>query len=356
LTAGGTCTIVVAFEPTGLGLASDTVQINYNDGAANQNTTRAMQGTGAAPASLAINSGPTYDYTSITVGNFADHTFTITNSGGVAATAMAETGLAAPFAYVGGTYPGTGGTCSTSLSAGSTCDIVVRFAPTATGVVTDQLVLGYYNGAATTSTTRDIQGTGLGAAVLAISDGPGNYDFGTHPTGGTTQKVFTMNNTGGSTATAIAGGGLASPFQFAGGVFPGGGTCGATLAAGANCTFIVEYVPVAVSASDTDTIQINYNDGAGAQVSNRGVQGVAVAPAFLTLSDTDPYNFGTLATGSSASHTFTLTNTGTFQASSINEIGLAAPFTFVGGSFPGTGGTCTNTMAGTYTSCTLVIL
>src|SRR5690606_6027652 len=125
---------------------------------------------------------------------------------------------------------GTSGTCTTSLSPSVTCDIDVEFAPTGTGFASDTIEISYFDGQATQNITRDIQGNGLAPAVLAISD-LDPYNFGTVPTGSTNQRIFTITNTGGSTATGIAGSGLAAPFRFEGGSYPGTtGNCGATLA------------------------------------------------------------------------------------------------------------------------------
>ena len=44
-----------------------------------------------------------------------DKTFTITNSGDVTGDSIVGDGLADPFTYKGGAYPGTGGSCSDSL-------------------------------------------------------------------------------------------------------------------------------------------------------------------------------------------------------------------------------------------------
>jgi hypothetical protein len=117
---------------------------------------------------------------------------------------------------------------------------------------------------------------------------------------------------------------------------------------------VIQYAPGVPSALDTDTINISYNDGVGAQNVTRDVQGVATTPANITISDSDPYDYGTVATGAVVTHAFTLTNTGGFTASALSEIGLAAPFAFAGGSFPGTGGTCAVTMAPA-AACTVVV-
>ena len=55
--------------------------------------------------------------------------------------------------------------------------------------------------------------------------------------------------------------------------FPGtGGTCGTTLAAGANCTINVDYIAGA-TGTHNDTINIQYNDGFSTQTSTRTVTG-----------------------------------------------------------------------------------
>jgi glutamate-1-semialdehyde aminotransferase len=70
-------------------------------------------------------------------------------------------GLAAPFNFYGGAYPGTGGTCAVTLSAGATCTIMVDFSPVTTGVNSDSITLDYNDGVNLQQATRDIQGTGI---------------------------------------------------------------------------------------------------------------------------------------------------------------------------------------------------
>ncbi len=356
IAAGASCNIVINFEPSAAGAFTDTVDLSYNDGVVSQNTDRDMTGTAALPASLTMTGPDPFDYLNVTIGNANSNIFTLTNGGGVAATAITEVGLALPFQFTGGSFPGLGGNCTTSLSAGASCDVEIEYRPTATGFANDIIDFSYNNGTSLANVTGGVQGTGLAPAVLLISEGPGSYDYTTVPTGSSNRHTFTVTNTGGSTAVSIAGAGLAFPYTFEGGSYPGAsGTCGASILAGANCEIVVDYNPAVVSApTDDDDIELNYNDGAVGQLATRGVTGVAVTPASLELSEADPYNYGTLATGSSQLHTFTLTNNGTFAASAINEVGLAAPYTFEGGTFPGTGGDCIATLAGGAT-CNLVI-
>jgi hypothetical protein len=353
LASSATCTIIVEFQPGINGLQTDQIEINYNNGAILTSSTHDVQGTGANPANLTITESDPYDFGNVTVTGTSNHIFTVTNGGGVIATTMSEVSLSAPFRFVGGTYPGTTGTCGVTLPASGTCTLNVEFAPVGTGLSTSTISLSYFNGALTQNSDRDVQGTGVAAANLTITESD-PYSYDTRPTGSVNDFTFTITNTGGSTATGMAGAGLVAPFSFAGGAYPGGGTCAATLAPAGTCTIIVRYEPTVVDPLDTDTIEITYSDGVAPQTSTRDVQGTAVAPALLTISETDPYNYGTLATGATDTHTFTVTNGGGVQATAMTEIGIAAPYRYFGGSFPGTGGDCAATLNPT-DSCSIVV-
>src|SRR5262249_32114555 len=64
LAGGASCDLVVKFAPTVGGAANGQLEIAYNDGTANQTATRAMTGSGRAPASLTLSDGATFDFTS----------------------------------------------------------------------------------------------------------------------------------------------------------------------------------------------------------------------------------------------------------------------------------------------------
>ncbi|MCB0367503.1 MAG: choice-of-anchor D domain-containing protein, partial [Bdellovibrionales bacterium] len=353
LAAGSSCTMVVTYSPASSGLHTDTVQLDYNNGVNSQSSTRPVQGTGASLGFLTLSDGPTFDYGTQATGSATDHTFVVNNTGGVTTTGMAGSGLIPPFAFKGGSYPGTGGNCTTTLAPAGTCNIVVTYSPTASGAHADTIILDYNDGVAAQSVTGDVQGTGAAAAVLAISDGP-TYDFGTFAVGSSNDYTFTVNNTGGVTAAGISGTGLAAPFTFKGGSYPGtGGTCGASLAGGGSCTLVVNYSPTATGVH-TDTIQLDYNNGASAQNSLRDIQGTATSPALIAISDGPTYDFGPRALGSTLDKAFTLSNSGGVPATSVAGSGLAAPFEFKGGSYPGLGGTCGATIANG-ANCTVVV-
>ena len=86
------------------------------------------------------------------LGTVQEKTFTVTNSGGVSAASASGSGLSLPFKFKGGSYPGTGGTCGTTIVVG-TCTVVVEYNPTVTGSHSDTFNLDYYDGATNQTAT-----------------------------------------------------------------------------------------------------------------------------------------------------------------------------------------------------------
>jgi len=96
-------------------------------------------------------------------------------------------------------------------------------------------------------------------------DACGPFQFGSVAVTGTLTHTFTIYNDGAvSTTTLGDGGGLGAPFAYEGsGGFPGTtGTCGSVLAAGATCTVVVTFEPVATGTFTSD-LTLTYGDGLG---------------------------------------------------------------------------------------------
>jgi hypothetical protein len=80
-------------------------------------------------------------------------------------------------------------------------------------------------------------------------------------------------------------------------------------------------------------------------------------PGALVISDATTYNYGTIAINTDADHIFTLTNTsyiGVINIAADTFTGHTDSFNFKGGTFPGTGGDCGTTLAGS-ASCIFVV-
>ncbi|OFZ13294.1 MAG: hypothetical protein A2X86_16220 [Bdellovibrionales bacterium GWA2_49_15] len=333
LAAGATCTVVVSYSPPSTGPYPDVVTINYDDGVIGQSATRDVTGTGVAPASLSISDGTVYDFGIAVVGSTQAHSFTVTNSGGVDATGLSGAGLVAPFSYKDGSYPGTGGTCSGTLSVGS-CTIVVNWAPTGVGLGSDTIEISYNDGAAAQIAMRDVQGTGVSPAVLTLSPA----SFPSSPTGvPSSLQMITITNSGGYVATAMnhyAFGGD-NGFNYSGGVYPGtSGDCGATLGPAATCTIQLGFTPQTVK-NNTANVYIDYYDGTTGQQASGSLSGVGTRPFFGTASDGDvtviaastDFTATNLTNGKKATTVAGVTNVSGNVFTLVNTIGAANSFT-----------------------------
>ncbi len=329
----------------GVGGSTQTVYVQFKDTSGNHSVCLSDTITYTPPALLMINDAVTKHFGNVAVGGSSVATLTISNTGYMGATSMSDpSSLASPYQFLGGSYPGTGGSCGATLAGGSNCTLVIEYSPVGVGVTSDGVQIDYNDGAAANSVSLAVQGNGSSPAILAVSGGAPPYDFGTHAVGSSVIQVFTVNNTGAVSATGMSGSGLSGSFQFTGGAYPGGtGTCGGSLAAGANCTIEVTYSPASTGAHAA-TMSLPYNDGAGAQFLSHDVVGTGATPASLVITEADPYDYGVRGVGFPLSHIFTLTNVGGFQASSLNDTTLAAPFEYTGGTYPGTAGTCGPTL------------
>ena len=177
---------------------------------------------------------------------------------------------------------------------------------------------------------RQVDGVGLLPASISISD-PDPFSFGVSPQNGEFPHTFTLTNSGQVDATGLTGTGLGLPFEFSGGSFPGGvGTCPAAgnLAPLTTCTIVVDYEPVALGL-DSDILEVTYNDGASNQVETKELIGNSVSPANLALSGSDPLDFSNVTEGAVVQRTLTLTNLGSFPASSIVAPILTLPLSLI---------------------------
>jgi len=296
----------------------------------------------------------------VAVASNTNKTFTVSNAGGLNATALGETGLTGNFSMPGG-YPGTGGDCGDPIlpAPGGDCTIVVRFNPSTAGDYASFIKLDYHNGDSTVDVQRPVKGATY--ADLVINSGP-TYDFGTRPTFTSADKTFVVQNLGGVTATTLAGAGLATA-EFiwkGGGSYPGaGGDCGTTIAIspGGDCTVTVTYTATA-NGDYTDTLQLNYWDGASNVSSTRPIEGDTIA--ILTISDGATYDYGSVYVGSNEDKTFTVTNSGYADATSVSPAAFSLPvdYAWKGGTYPGTGGNCPNggTIAQGAPACNTVLV
>ncbi len=258
-----TCTVVVTFNPTSEILYSGQMKITYSNGFQNTTTTVVLNGSGKPSGKLTFSSA-SYDFGKVIQTTTAEKTITMTNTGTIAIPSLSPPILSAPFGFKGGTYPGTGGTCGSSLTTSQICTMVISFAPTDTGVKNQNLIVSYENGSGTTQSQTAITGEGLAQAIISISE-ISPYNFGTTNINGKISVAFTLTNAGSVSGTNLTGT-FVSAFNYLDGGFPGtGGTCQSkALPAGTSCTVILSFSPTA-TLTYNGSFALTYYDGLKSQ-------------------------------------------------------------------------------------------
>lgn len=267
-------TIVVRFSPSSVGFQSCTLQSG--------NTLCAglsASGTGGAEPACAL-STPAIDFGTLPVGQFADSSFTITNTGGGTVSGTI-TGACGDFSIVSG--------ADYSLGAGQSQTVVVRFAPTASGSAACTLETG-------SAACSDLQATGTGALTTGCRVSPTALDFGTVTVGGSVQRAFTIVNPG---EQALAGTVTESCPDFT--ILS---AASYEIASGDSVTWTVQFSPTSPGTQDCT---IDTGNALCPEVAATGL-GAAVTPQCLVSADS--LDFGGVQVGETADLDFTIANTG----------------------------------------------
>lgn len=122
---------------------------------------------GIGTPKLSFSTSPSDLFGTVYVGATSEATLTINNYGSAQATNISGTTLSSPYSFKGGSFPGTGGSCESSLNPGLSCTIVVSFAPAIiSAAATATLGVNYYNGAGSNakSVQYALSATGSGGA------------------------------------------------------------------------------------------------------------------------------------------------------------------------------------------------
>jgi hypothetical protein len=307
------CQVMVEFAPTASGAAAGT--LTFNDGAGLQ--TVILTGTGAAPPTDAL-SALSMSFPDTAMGQLsAAETVTITNTGDLPLTSIA--------AKASGDFQVTSN-CGTLLASKSLCTLSVIFAPSAAGVQTGKLTVSDL----VQTQTVMLSGTGLLAPAIAVS--PTSLNFAATQVGvASAPLTLTVTNSGGAAMAhvgfQITGAGAAS-------YATGTTTCGATLGSGSSCTVQVAFTPITLAGS-VATLVVS-SSTVGVTPVSVPLNGNGTAITLLNASPSNLAYASTLTGSSSAAQTVTISNTGSFAATSL-ALTTAAPFSL-------TANTCTSTL------------
>ncbi len=299
-----TCTVTVTFSPQSSGSKSAELDISASPGGS---LMVALSGMGLSPGALSI-SPTSYTFANTNIASASStHSFTVTNTGGSSTGTLSATlSNTTDFAI-------TSQNCSgTALAPAGTCQVTVKFTPSAVGNALGSVVVQASPGG---QASASIGGTGT--ATVAVSK------TGTGSSGGTVQSS------------------------------PAGINCGGTCSA--------EFTASTVTLSATTDSNTSFTGWSGAGCSGTGTCTVsttanknvtasfATNPAEITVSPTSQ-DFGSVVQGQSTAANFTVTNVGALPsgALSVSKSGAATADFTISGNCQGTilqpAGTCTATV------------
>ena len=285
------------------------------------------------------------------VGMTLDETITVTNNGNATLSIGTVTNPAAPFVKQVDNCTGQ------AIAPAGTCEITVRFAPSA--AVTSNSSLDIPSNDADESTvTVSLSGTGTPppAPEIEVTDSvaPNNdlmVPFGTVFIGNTPTRTVTVANSGnanlviGNVAQANP---LATPFSI-----QTDNCSGQAIAPAGNCTVIIQYTPSVDMQADNDSFDIPSNDAdeASVAVMVSGTASMAPVPDIDVTDSVPPTDdldvpFGNVETGMTSDQDITVTNIGNADLDVTAISTPAPPFSILSedctaGPVAQGGGTCT---------------
>jgi PKD repeat protein len=378
--AGQTQTVVVAFAPDNDWPFVADVIFTSNGG----ESTNSVTGTGLTPGHITVTPAA-QDFDTLATGTTAQATFTVANSGGTAVS-NGTASVSGPFSILAGasfSVPGFGST-----------NVVVEFAPASAGTFTNNVIFTTANGGdatnpvtgtgaivpvadfsasptngawplavtftdtstgtinyrswdlgdgpitntTATSLSHTYAAAGTYTVTLFVSGplgfndltrtnyivvvnppnlviNPGSLTYGSVTIGQTNSLSFSVINTGEATLSGTAT--SAAPFAVAGGAVY-------SVAGGQTQTVTVAFAP-GTSGTFNDSVIFTSNGGD----STNAVNGTGLTSGSITVTPT-AHDFGTLATGTTAQTSFTVTNSGG-TAVSNGTATVSSPYTIVSG-------------------------
>lgn len=290
------CTVKVSFAPGAEGPFTQSLSVNFQDGANAKTATLRTLAEVKRPAELffTVNS---LAFGSVLAGNSKSLVVTIENRGLLGASAISMS--------TGGVFAVTSTTCGSTLPAGGSCAASVRFMPTGSADYAGELSLTYSSeGIVSDPITKvlPLNGTGFRAAELTFS--PLAMTFPNTLLGTFRTLPVQIKNIGDVAASSIQFIHAASDFFSI-----DSSNCPSSLTQGASCNVNLRFAPV--SAIDyRDTFQVSYFSGATPIASSDFlITGKGVTPASLTLSP-NPLDFGGVVVGDLIKKSFVVKNMG----------------------------------------------
>lgn len=275
---------------------------------------------------------------SVDFGSFAEQTLTLTHIG--AALDAPTTNLAIEWAAgASATYAITTNNCTSQLSPGGTCTVVVRFTPSS--VAAFGATLNASDPADTVVDSIALTGSGLDPSLRLVPS-VNNLSINGHLVGASLTSDFNVtNNAAAGNATGVTIGNPSSGAPWTLGVSPS--PCGATLNVGSTCTVRVAYAPAATGTT-SGSIGLSATNMTPSKTVTYSGTALAISSSATTLA------FGIVDYGAAPTlaTVVTVTNPSTLDNATGCTLTAQAPFTIVNstcGATLNTSSTCSFQMA-----------
>jgi hypothetical protein len=297
LGAGASQNVTIRYSPVSAIGSTQTVTFTGGGGIG-----RTVTGLGYVTSAPAISvSPPSANFGAVLIGTSATQSLVVANVG--AGNLSGSASVASPFALVsGGSY---------SLGAGATQTVFVRFTP-ASSIA--------YNGSITftggAGATNGLTGSGYSNNPAAISVTPASHAFGSVLVGTSSDRVFTVFNTGSGTLSGNVTGASAPYAVISGSPY--------VLGQGQGQNVTIRYNPASVGAHNQN---LTFSGGAGALRPVSGT-GYTTAPPIIAVSPGND-SFDWVQVGSYTDRPFVVQNAGPGLLN--GNASATPPFWIIGG-------------------------
>ena len=289
--AGQSVALQTTFAPTVTGSVTGSVTITSD--AQTTSSSVALSGTGvSATYTMSLTPG-SVSFGNLNVGSTAKQTVQLANTGNSSLTVTQVAASGAGVSVSGITVPAT-------IAPSQSIPLTVAFAPTASGAVAGSVTVTNNEGV---NAVASVTGAGVQAGLSVT---PTSASFGSVVTGSTNSQTIQLKNTGTASLSLSQISATGSGFSVSSASVP------LTLAPGATSTFNVQYAPTTAGAANGSVTILSNAPNSPSAVS---LSGTGVAATYTLSVNPDSLSFGSVNNGSTASQSFSVTNTGNSNVS-----------------------------------------
>jgi len=268
-----------------------------------------LSGTGMSATYTMSLTPASVSFGNLNVGNTASQTVQLSNTGNSSMTVSQVAASGSGISVSGLAAPVT-------IAPSQSVPLTVKFAPSSGGAVAGSLTVTNSEGI---NAVAAVTGTGVQAGISVT---PTSASFGSVVTGNTNSQTVQLKNNGTASLTVSQVAATGSGFSVSGVAVP------LTLAPGASSTFNVQYAPTAAGAVNGSVTIVSNAPNSPSTVS---LSGTGTAATYTLSVNPGSLSFGSVNDGSTASQSFSVTNTGNSNVSISGMSATGAGFSIAGG-------------------------